>query len=204
MRKKRASKDYSGRRYGRLTALYRSSLPGKWVWKCDCGNVAVKGIKSVRDGKTSSCGCIAREVLTKRNTKHGLSRLHPRTYRTWKDMRSRCYNPNNDEYHNYGGRGITIDPAWDDFGAFYRDMGARPEGMTIDRIDVNGNYTADNCRWATAETQANNKRNNNILTIDGETKTLSQWCRIYGVDRSKARYRLKHGLDPFSKEDFRL
>lgn len=204
MRNKRPLKDYSGRRYGRLVALYPSAITGKWIWKCDCGSLAVKSVKSVRDGNTRSCGCLFTESLVNRNTTHGLSKAHPRTYRSWKDMRSRCYNPNNTEFHNYGGRGITVCEKWASFAQFFADMGDRPEGLTIERRDVNCDYEPNNCEWATPEVQSNNKRNTVRLTINGETKSLAMWCKHYGVEQSKAGYRLKHGLDPFSNEDFRL
>lgn len=203
MRKQRALKDYTGSRFGRLVALYPSAVIGRWVWACDCGMMAVKSVKSVRDGSTRSCGCIKREQLAERNTKHGLSSLEAKTYRSWKDMRARCYNPKNTDYQDYGGRGIAVCDRWDSFSAFFEDMGACPEDKTIDRIDVNMDYEPANCRWADAETQANNKRASVKIAIGGVTKTLSQWCRVYGVERSKAGYRHRMGLDPFSLEDFR-
>lgn len=118
-------------------------------------------------------------------------------------MRARCYNPNNADYPNYGGRGIAVCDRWSEFANFFSDMGERPERMTIDRIEVDMDYAPNNCRWADADTQANNKRDSVWVTIDGQTKTLSQWCRVFGVERSKAAYRHKNGLDPFSKSDFR-
>lgn len=203
MRKQRTLKDYSGRKFARLTALYPSAIPGKWVWQCECGSSVVRSVKSVRDGKTKSCGCIKREQLSARNTKHGLSRTEAKTYRSWKDMRSRCYNTNSGDYPNYGGRGVAVCDQWGEFSVFFEDMGRRPEGMTIDRIDVDLDYEPSNCRWADAEVQANNKRDSVKLTISGETKTLSQWCRVFGVERSKAAYRHKMGLDPFANVDYR-
>lgn len=121
-------------------------------------------------------------------------------------MRSRCRNPKNTDFHNYGGRGITISPRWDDFAAFYADMGDRPPDLTLERIDVNGNYEPANCRWATWIDQANNKRSSRRIEIDGEVRTLQQWSREFGIDHSKARYRLNQGFPMeavFSTEDFR-
>jgi len=119
-------------------------------------------------------------------------------------MRSRCYSETNSEYQNYGGRGIAVCDHWGSFAAFFADMGDRPAGMTIERKDVNGDYEPNNCEWASIEVQANNKRNTIRLTMGGETKSLAMWSRHYGVEYSKALYRWKHGLDPFSTEDFRL
>lgn len=148
-----------------------------------------------------------RPDLSARNTKHGLSRTERATYRSWKDLRARCQNPNDSDYKDYGGRGITFDPRWEDFAVFFAEMGRRPEGMSLDRIDVNGNYEAGNCRWATAMTQANNKRSNHRIEWNGRSQTLMEWSRETGVDQSKARYRLKQNWPleaVFSREDFRV
>lgn len=146
----------------------------------------------------------SRPDLSLKNTTHGLSKVEVRTYRTWKDMRARCYNKNNSEYHNYGARGIVVCERWEDFTNFFADMGRREDGLTIDRINVNGNYEPSNCRWADTETQANNKQNTRKIVIGGVEKSLVQWCRIYGVKRQTAEYRFKKGLNPFSAEDYRL
>ena len=148
-----------------------------------------------------------REILVARNQTHGLSRLHKQTYQCWKDMRQRCNNPNNTDYKNYGARGIVVCSRWDDFSAFFADMGPRPDGMTLDRINTNGPYYPENCRWATPETQANNKRTNNRITINGETKTLEQWARASGLGNSRVRYRLRVGYSPveaLTLEDMRV
>lgn len=121
-------------------------------------------------------------------------------------MRSRCRNPNDSDYADYGGRGIAVCDRWQAFAAFYDDMGDRPAGFTLDRIDVNGNYEPTNCRWAGAQQQANNKRSNRAIEIGGVSQTLQQWCDQFGVEPSKARYRLRQGwaLDQvFSLGDFR-
>jgi hypothetical protein len=104
-----------------------------------------------------SCGCAARDALIKRNTTHGLS--DTRAYRTWKHIKNRCLNPRADNYHYYGARGISIHENWrDDFLAFHADMGNPPNGLSIDRINVDGNYEPGNCRWATPLTQIRNRR----------------------------------------------
>lgn len=205
--RQRPIKDYAGERFGRLTAtnLVRVDDKGRhdWAFVCECGTECVKDIKSVRSGHTSSCGCLVRDALIDRNTKHGLSRKYPQTYRTWKDMKARCSNPNDTSYKNYGGRGIKICSRWEDFANFFCDMGPRPDGLTLDRINVNKGYYPENCRWADAETQANNRRGTLWMEMDGRRVSFSQWCRAHGVDRTKARYRIEHGLDPLSDKDFR-
>lgn len=147
-----------------------------------------------------------RPDLTERNTTHGLSRIALREYRSWKDMRARCRNPNDSDFRDYGARGVSIEPQWEDFEVFFRDMGERPQNQTLDRIDVNGNYGPRNCRWASHKTQANNKRSNHKIEINGIVQTLAQWCERYGIEPSKVRYRLKQGWPAekaFSSEDFR-
>jgi hypothetical protein len=145
-----------------------------------------------------------RPDLSLKNTTHGLSKVETKTYRSWKDMRARCYNSNNSEFHNYGARGVTICDRWSDFAKFFEDMGRRPDELTLDRIDVNGNYEPSNCRWADIETQANNKQNTRKVVIDGVERSLVQWCRLYGIKRQTAEYRFKKGLNPFSTEDYRV
>ena len=121
-------------------------------------------------------------------------------------MRTRCLNPQNQDYKDYGARGITVCERWMDFANFHADMGERPAGLTIERIDVNGNYEPGNCRWADLTAQANNKRNNRTVEWNGVCKTLMQWSREIGIDRSKVRYRLDHGWPvekAFARQDFR-
>lgn len=207
----RKLKDYAGLRFGRLVAVRLIERDfqwndHKWLFRCDCGNEKVVRLKSARTGHTSSCGCLAREVLVYRNETHGLTRTHPGAYRSWKDMRARCLNERGKDFKDYGGRGISICLRWDDFAEFVRDMGERPQGRSLDRIDVNGDYSPENCRWAVAETQANNKRSNQRIAFRGEEKTLQQWCRQFGLEHSKVRYRLANGYtldEAFSSGDFR-
>lgn len=148
-----------GNRYGKLVVLEEvEKLKGKrrFLCECDCGGtkVAVKG--SLTNGLTTSCGCYHKERASEGKTTHGWSGTT--TYSTWKSMKKRCNNENDSVYSFYGGRGIGYQESWEDFENFLADMGERPEGMTLDRIDVNGNYTKDNCRWATNEEQGLNKR----------------------------------------------
>lgn len=194
----RPLRDYAGQTFGQLTALSLVMRDVEWnnhIWRfsCECGNSVDLRIKSVRQGHTSSCGCAFVKMMVARNSTHGLSRIHPRTYRSWKDMRARCNNPHNTDFVDYGGRGIAVCERWDDFAKFFADMGERPAGQTLDRIDANGDYDPANCRWADAKTQANNKRNNRLVSVNGVSKTLQEWCDKIGIDRSKVRYRLDVG-----------
>lgn len=207
----RPLKDYAGQKFGRLTAVRLIERDWKlnnhiWLFSCDCGKTVETRIKQATSGHTKSCGCLQKEVLVARNTVHGLSKLHPRAYRTWKDMRGRCLTATDSDYADYGGRGIKVCDAWNDFSVFIRDMGDRPIGCTLDRIDVDGDYEPSNCRWATNTEQARNRRSNHVIEYDGQRKTLAEWSKQFEVEPSKVRYRLAAGwpLDlAFSKEDFR-
>jgi len=153
--------DITGMMFGRLTAL---KLVGKtpagmslWLCACECGNKRVVMVSSLRYGSTTSCGCIRVEQQRKSFLRHGMSGT--REHHTWLSMLQRCYNENNPRYEHYGGRGISVCDEWrDDFAAFYRDMGPKPIGLSIDRIDNDGDYNRDNCRWATASEQNYNTR----------------------------------------------
>ena len=197
MTAKNSIKDQTGKRFGRLVVksfVSKGVNPSRNIWLCvcDCGNEKESSIHGLRTGQTKSCGCLMRDVLIKRNTKHGLSKKHPVEYKVWKDMRQRCTNSKRREYPNYGGRGIVVCDRWNDFELFFMDMGKRPEGKTIDRIDVNGNYEPSNCRWATAREQARNKRNNHVMA---NGLTLAENSEISGVDYKVLSYRANHGYN---------
>lgn len=193
--------DMAGDKYGRLTVLYRSNKRGScgqiyWHCRCDCGNeVDVLGYL-LRQGHTKSCGCYNVEMASVSNKTHGMSRT--RIHNIWKGMRQRCYCGTNDAYANYGGRGIKVCDEWSVFENFYNWALANgwkedSTGISIDRIDVNGDYCPENCRWASAVEQANNKRNTLMLTARGETKAINDWARDVGINCKTIRGRLDNG-----------
>jgi hypothetical protein len=189
-----AATDLTDRRFGRLVAKVREGQRhGFAVWRCQCDCGAFPTIKSVSltSGRTRSCGCLAREMAAKRLTTHGM--CGTKIHQVWRGMLQRCGDPNYPRYADHGGRGITICDRWRSFDAFYADMGDVPPGLSIDRIDNNGNYEPGNCRWATAKTQNANKRNTKMVTLDGKTQTVADWCRHFGVSPSAVCRREQRG-----------
>lgn len=177
---------------------------------CECGTERNIAAQSLRRGDAYSCGCKhkppapgqAKRSKPKGNVKHGLR--NSVEYSTWVSMKQRCLNPNSENYSNYGGRGITVCEEWkDSFLAFFNYVGPRPEGTSLDRIEVNGNYEPGNVRWATEEEQCNNRTNARTITSNGKTQTIAQWSRETGVAFATIHARLKRGwppekaLDPF-------
>ena len=153
-------------------------------FECACGVVFVSYIYNVQSGHTKSCGCLLqRKGITKKPE-----------YKIWQNMRSRCNNPKATGFHRYGGRGIAVCPEWESFEKFLGDVGPRPSiNHTLDRIDVNGHYCPQNCRWATRSQQANNVRDNHVLTVGSKSQTVSEWAQEIGLKPNTLLYRIRRG-----------
>lgn len=185
----RKFKNLAGQKFFRLTALrhevrrdYYNRTTTYWLCECDCFSRKWIATSHLMSGKIRSCGCLAKELVSTRNRTHGMAAgEHSSIYRLWRGMIQRCSDQNSVGYENYGGRGITVCDRWRKFEYFYADMGDPPLGMTLDRIDNNKGYSKENCRWATKQEQANNRRNTFYISIDGLNKPLSIWCVEYNV-----------------------
>lgn len=189
--------DLTGMHFGRLIAVKRAenkSHQVRWLCRCSCGKQVVVSKSSLRNGCTKSCGCLNKEKTIERNTTHNESRT--RLYKIWAGMKRRCKHIKDKNYKLYGGRGIKVCEEWlNDFVAF-RDWALTngyADKLTLDRIDVNGNYEPSNCRWATTLEQANNKRNNHTVTFNGETRSIREWAILLGVNYGSLRSRIQRG-----------
>lgn len=184
--------DRIGQRYDRLLVIARapnvsaSDTNARWQCRCDCGRMVTAYGQDLARGKHKSCGCLN----ASRIFKHGKSRT--RIYHVWKQIFQRCENPKADAYKNYGARGITVDSSWRDFETFISDMGECPDGMSIERINNDGPYCKENCKWATMKVQQNNSRNNRRMTAFGREQTLTQWVEEFNVPWDRVRSRLRY------------
>lgn len=194
-----------GEKQGRLMVLSIDESPiGRHrycVCKCDCGKSKRVRVDHLKSGRIRSCGCLVTEVTTARNLasrRHGHAASHVRTptYRSWIAMHTRCGNPNHDGYSEYGGRGISVCEEWKSFERFLSDMGERPSGTTIDRIDNSRGYEPGNCQWASHSEQENNKRATVKITFKGRSHSIAEWARITGIGYQTLRKRLEYGWPP--------
>ena len=199
--------DLTGQTFGRLKPIKVDHIKNNrtyWLCKCDCGNEVVIVIQNLRNGHTKSCGCIRMEKSSERMIRHGIYRT--RFYNIWKGMKQRCNNKNSPHYVWYGGRGITVCDRWYKFENFKEDMyqsylahveGFGEKNTTIERIDVNGNYEPNNCKWATIEEQANNTKSNHFIGVNGEQLTMKEAAKKYNIRYQTVYERLHSGKDIF-------
>ena len=189
--------DLTGKRFGKLLAIkiherrpYRAYV---WECKCDCGNICHVQASKLLTGYTKSCGCLRHNPPP--NKTHGLTK--DRLYPVWLQMRYRCKNPTNQSYKQYGARGISVCKEWENFQTFYDWMIAHEwhPGLSIDRIDPDGDYCPENCRLTTEDIQQNNRRNNIRIEFMGETHTVSEWANILGIKRETIAARYYRGMD---------
>lgn len=186
-------KDLTGQKFGMLTVVSSTGerkQDGAIIWNCicECGSLTTATTASLKNGHKQTCGnhCRKRNFISKET----------RLYRSWQNMKNRCYWEKDKSFANYGGRGIQVCPEWrDDFSVFrkWALSSGYQDNLTLDRIDVNGDYGPSNCRWATAKEQQNNKRNNRNLEFHGETHTATEWAEIIGIKRVTLFHRLYAG-----------
>jgi len=190
----------TGQRFSRLVVIKRAENDKQkltqWLCQCDCGQQTIVRGSQLKNNSIRSCGCLYRE--SRKNNqygyKHGYS--NSRIYHTWNLMLQRCTNPNHTAYKNYGGRGIQVCEAWLKFEGFLQDMVERPYGMTLDRINNDGNYCKENCKWSTWQEQQRNRNNNKLITINGVDKCLAEWCEIYNLPYGRTLDRIRYGWTP--------
>ena len=191
-------KRLENQKFGRLTVIREvgrtKSGNALWLCECECGGNKVVSSYHLRNGTTQSCGCIKRGQNLEMFVTHGETGTP--LWKLWNSVKNRCNNPNNRKYANYGGRGISVCSEWETNYLAFRDWclanGYR-KGLTIERIDVDGDYSPSNCVFATQKVQQNNRRNNHRITYNGETKTLSQWAEYLGMTYKMLEHRINRG-----------
>lgn len=190
--------DLAGKKIGEWTVLARDYETKRcgvhWMCQCSCGNIKSVNSQTLRNGMSRSCGCQTKKFISQKNRKHGKTGC--RLSYIWNMMKQRCYNKNNAKYPNYGGRGITVCDEWlKDFMIFYNWAMSHgyAKNLSIDRKDNNGNYSPSNCRWTNNLQQANNKTTNHFILYNGRRYTMSEMSRLYGINYSILKYRLKSG-----------
>lgn len=181
-------KDLTGQKFGKLTVIKRvendKNGSARWLCRCECGNEKIVDGGHLRSNKIKSCGCLLTDILIDRNHIHGMT--NTRLFHIWQGIKNRCFNKNFQHYKHYGARGIIICKEWkDDFISFYNWSMANGynDKLTIDRIDVNGNYEPNNCRWIKQSEQCRNRRDTVYITYNGETHTFYEWSKITGINQ---------------------
>lgn len=200
MKNKQRVKDLTGSKFGRLTVIGIADTGTRktyWVCQCDCGNTKTVRSDSLQEGRIKSCGCLKREQDKKNLTvtdakKKFLDRGYKvggtRLYQIWVGLKGRCFNIHNARYQRYGGRGISVCDEWrNDFSAFHdwAISNGYADDLTIDRINNDGDYCPENCRWTTVKEQCRNRSSNINITIGNSTRTLTEWCEIFELDSAK-------------------
>ena len=165
-----------------------------FICRCECGTEKRIRVYPLLNKTTRSCGCLRRNGVAAKNRTHGLAGTP--AHRSWKAMLTRCTNSKNHKFPSYGGRGIKICDRWMKFENFYADMGDRPQGTTLDRIDVDGDYTPDNCQWATADQQRFNKRGSSYVEAFGCRMNVGRWAKMTGIHPGTIRDRINRGWHP--------
>ena len=210
------AKDITGVRFTRLVALHitrKTEHNGNmWLCRCDCGTVKEVVYGAIISGSTKSCGCLQKErsrenglalvvlnAATRAERKKADTRdplLLEKTYNSWRGMKERCQNPNNNHWHIYGAKGIIVCEKWQTFDGFFQDMGLKPKGLSLDRIDSNGNYEPGNCRWATPSQQSRNTERNIWIEWQGRRQTFKDWATELGLYERGLAYRIERwGLE---------
>lgn len=189
------ARDLRGMKSNYLTALcptgLRQSSAVAWLCRCECGEEVLISASRFLLGRAKSCGCKTSYLIGKRLRRHGLTESP--TWKSWKSMMDRCYLPAHKSYKDYGGRGIAVCERWGIFENFLADMGERPAGLTLERMNNSGDYEPGNCRWASRKEQANNRRSSNLLSMGGLCLTVAQWAEKTGIPSDTIARRISLG-----------
>ena len=188
---KKPYNDLTGQRFGRLVVRslvddpVGTDVPTRWRCSCDCGNELLARASNLKSGITRSCGCLQKELAAAQHKRHG--ETGSRLFSIWVHMKQRCTNPNERAFKYYGARGIIVCQEWMNSFEVFRDWAVShgyADNLTIDRIDANGNYCPENCRWITIQEQQRNKRDNVRITFNGQVKTVAEWAKEFGCYNS--------------------
>lgn len=196
--------DLTGQTFGLLKVVERAEdyvqpngrhRPG-WKCQCECGKTAMVLGENLTSGRSRSCGCYQKEYMSAHKSTH--RETNTKLYGVWCSMKSRCYNPNVKYFKDYGGRGITVCQEWRESYESFRDWALShgyKDGLSIDRIENDSGYSPGNCRWVTRAVQSNNRRSNNMLTLNGETHSISEWAKLLNVNSRRLYNRYYSGWD---------